>query len=331
MEEKEITKDEWNAFITAQEHSPFLQSFEWSEFQNTLGFKSIFYCIRDTEKKIQAAARIVVLPMSGGSTYWYCPQGFVGNDSDSLAKLQLVSEKEAQKNNVVFVRYDHYFGAKYPLFNKSIQTHDAYPRCTRILDCSIGKDELFKNFHEKTRYNIRLALKRGITNEQFSENDGESIKKEIYSVLEQTGSRHSIRAYPRHHFDALWHVPCVKWYGALKGEKIIAVQAVVFFGDTATYLHGGSLYEHRSDMAAYALQWNVIQDACAMKYKYYDLWGIALPQDIRHPLKNVSRFKEGFGGAVFCGKGTFDVIGRPWLYKTYQVLRVLRRSIGRAL
>ncbi len=331
MEEKEITKDEWNAFVAAQEHGSFLQSFEWGEFQKKLGFKSRFYCIRDAEKNIQAAARIVVLPMSGGSTYWYCPQGFVGSDSEALTKLWLSIESEAQKSNITFVRYDHHFPAQYPVFNKSIQTHDAYPRCTRVLDCSIGKEELFKNFHEKTRYNIRLALKRGITLRQFSKHDSEEVKKEYYSVLEQTGKRHAIRAYPKHHFDALLHVPCVKWYGALKGKKIIAVQVVVFFGDTATYLHGGSLYEYRSDMAAYALQWNVIQDACVSGYRYYDLWGIALSQDVHHPLKNVSRFKEGFGGTVFCGKGTFDVIGRPWLYKTYQVLRFLRRSIGRSL
>jgi len=114
----------------------------------------------------------------------------------------------------------------------------------------------------------------------------------------------------------------IKLYFAEYNNKVIASNIMTFFGDMVTYVHGSSSDQDRNVMAPYLLQWTIIQQAKNLGYKHYDFYGI---DETKWP--GVTRFKRGFGGTEINYPGTFDVIFNSFLYKSYQVLRWLRRKI----
>jgi len=108
----------------------------------------------------------------------------------------------------------------------------------------------------------------------------------------------------------------------------IAAAIVGYFGDTATYLHGASSYEHRSLMGPYTLHWQIMQEAKRDGYHCYDFWGVAIKQQSNKTTnqhwEGISRFKLGFGGKIMDYPGTFDLpVSRFW----YILYRLGRRIL----
>ncbi len=103
-------------------------------------------------------------------------------------------------------------------------------------------------------------------------------------------------------------------------SKQIAANMVNIFGQTATYLHGGSDNESRNLMAPHLLQWEQIKFAKAQGCKVYDFWGC---DDEKWP--GVSRFKKGFGGREIEFCGTHDYVFDKWWYEIYKIARSVLR------
>ena len=101
-------------------------------------------------------------------------------------------------------------------------------------------------------------------------------------------------------------------------DKPIAANLVTFYGDAATYLHGGTEHSHRNLMAPYLLQWETIQEAKQRGLHWYDLGGAAVTRGKIKEWAGITRFKEGFGGTLTDMGETYDVVfNRAWyaLYK----------------
>jgi lipid II:glycine glycyltransferase (peptidoglycan interpeptide bridge formation enzyme) len=99
---------------------------------------------------------------------------------------------------------------------------------------------------------------------------------------------------------------------------------MIYFGDTATYLHGASSRERRELMAPHLLHWTAMMDAKSWGFRTYDFWGVA-PEGVEgHSWAGITRFKRGFGGKYVAYPGTYDVpVDRFWygLYAATQKLR----------
>jgi lipid II:glycine glycyltransferase (peptidoglycan interpeptide bridge formation enzyme) len=117
------------------------------------------------------------------------------------------------------------------------------------------------------------------------------------------------------------------WVAESLNNDIIAANLMVFYGDTATYLHGASNYAFRALMAPNLLQWNLIQEAKKRGFKYYDFHGIAPNENPKHPWAGVTRFKKGFGGEIANYPGTYDFIYETGWYKIYKLFRKINRLI----
>jgi lipid II:glycine glycyltransferase (peptidoglycan interpeptide bridge formation enzyme) len=205
-----------------------------------------------------------------------------------------------------------------------LQRRDISPTHTLITDISADENSLLASFHEKTRYNIRVAAKHEVVVKKLS---GDALAKyadEVLTLYEQTGDRHGIAPTPRKDLQALFGV-CDVWV-AMVQEKIIATSLHIGFGSTYTYLHGASDYESRSMMSPYALHWAAIQDARAAQFTKYDWWGIAPVDKPLHRLAGVTRFKLGFGGEIFESPGTFDAGIDRVRFGLYTAFRRLMRS-----
>ena len=205
---------------------------------------------------------------------------------------------------------------------------------------SAEDDARLAAMHEKTRYNIRLALRRGVEIRPLpsilsptGRGKGEGGLDEFLKLLEETAKRDKFRAHPRAYYEKMTETLETAqqlngstterlfiqlWLARFEG-KAIAGALVGYFGDTATYLHGASSHEYRHLMAPYALHWEIMRDARAIGFEKYDFWGI---DEKKWP--GVTRFKKGFGGEVVRYPGAFDLpISRFW-YTLYRLGKQLK-------
>ena len=298
----------------------FLQSWNWGE-SDSLKVRRLG--VRDGGQ-ILAAVSYFRRFLPGFSYYLYSPRGPIFattlNDKERQEIMfALAEELRRRENQAVFWRLEPDKLSKEVqeslLLNKSL---DIQPAKTIFLDLEKSEEELLGEMHQKCRYNIRLAEKKGVIVKQVSTDNF----FDFWKLLETTSQRDSFSIHPRRHYEKMLSFPGnqVRLYLAYQGEKLLAGGLFSFFGDRVTYMHGASSNENRELMAPYLLQWTLVREAKKEVYKYYDFYGI---DENKWP--GVTRFKRAFGGQEVYYPGTFDAIFRPSAFLFYNTLRRLRR------
>jgi len=341
----EITdKIEWNKLHEARTipSGHFLQSWEWGEFQISLGRR----VYRFADDKFLAQAIELSLPL--GKKYWFCPKGPIFNGKNQEPHSALASRGEPRTNfqgvieelknkakeaGVVFLRIEPPAQGEtspckvspcvqgFALMSGVKHSHDINPRASSIIDLSKTDDELLAAMHPKTRYNIRVSEKHNV----ITTKNQEPISKKFdntFRLFEETAKRDGFRLHPRGYYEKQIKMPNVEVYGAEYEGKLLAAAIVIFSGDSATYLHGASSNEIRNVMAPYALHWAIMKQAKERGMKHYDLWGIS--DDPKSGWAGITRFKRGFGGADVSAPGTFDLPVNKFWYSVYTLVRRMR-------
>jgi len=279
----------------------FLQSTNWLEFQKSLG------------REVWQIDSILVIKhnLPFRKSYFYSPRC----ESKFLSESFLNKIKEiAKQENTIFFKAESFdlargkpdlekFG-----FKKSTNIQ---PKKTLILDTSKSEQELLNQMHYKTRYNIKLADKKGI-----SVKKDKSKFEDFWQLIQETSKRDSFRPHPKEYYRKMLEIPGIELFVAEFKGKIIAANVVVFYDKQAIYLHGASDYEYRNLMAPYLLQWEQIKEAKKRGCLEYDFWGI---DERKWP--GVTRFKKGFGGREVEYPGAFDLVFQPIWYKIYKIAR----------
>lgn len=282
----------------------FLQSPEWEAFQRAVG------------RRTWRADRTLVirhdLPM--GCNYLYAPRPFISEDF--FKESAVIGKKERS----VFLKID-------PLAPLSPIVHNLQPSIsiqpceTVIIGLTKSEEELLAAMREKTRYNIRLAERRGvrIRNHESSITDEESFEI-FWRLLQETAARDRFRTHPKGYYEKLLDARSDNFSNELffaeyRGQAIAAAM-INFYRGTATYLHGASAGEHRAVMAPHLLHWRIMQDGKRRGCVSYDLWGI---DEKRWP--GLTRFKKGFGGKEISYPQSIDVVYRPVRYRGYRLWR----------
>jgi lipid II:glycine glycyltransferase (peptidoglycan interpeptide bridge formation enzyme) len=184
---------------------------------------------------------------------------------------------------------------------------DLLPPDTILLDLEPTEDAILERMKPKTRYNIRLACRRGVRVRKGTIRD-----LGLWDALyRETVKRNSITPHGRHFFAPLLHEDQASREEArlLIAEKDGVPLAAMFMAvssDQASYLYGASSGEHRDLMAPYALQWTAIQEAKKIGCRSYDLFGVAPGPDPGHPMYGLYQFKRGFGGTMLHRQGVWD-------------------------
>lgn len=310
------------------------------EFQEKVGGK-VFRLGAEEEGKLAAVATIVKKFLPMGKNYFYCPRGPVIGCQISDVRFRMAIEslfyeirEIARKEGVMFMRFEPETELK--LENWEIEkTLDVQPSKTLVLNLSKTEDELLRQMHPKTRYNIRLAEKKGV---RLEEAGIESFDK-FWELMGQTSDRDDFRLHGIDYYKEMIKLDhrqggasgtgrtggtgkdFIKLFFAKYKGKAIAAGIFSFFGNTATYMHGASSDENRNLMAPYSLQWEAIKLAKAKGYKYYDFFGI---DEKKWP--GITRFKKGFGGKEKKYPGTFDLAFDPGWYSVYKMVRKVRRT-----
>ena len=198
---------------------------------------------------------------------------------------------------------------------------------TRIIDLSLSQSEILDQMHEKWRYNIRLAEKRGV-NTQWVTPTKKNI--DIWMVLlSDTTSRDSFSGNDREYYEVF--LTTLERYSAgwllfASFEwLVIAAGIFVYTEDSAIYYYGASTSskELRKHMAPYLIQWEGIREGKRRGSHRYDFLGIASPWDHTSHLRWVSEFKEKFGWEAL---SLWEKILFPlsWKYRVFFFMRKIK-------
>lgn len=328
----EQDKNRWNDFVIHSNHGSFLQSWQWGDFQASLGYKIFRFKITEGNKII-ATALIIKQNLPYDRCYLYSPWGPVlGIQNWNLKIGQNLLEEikhAANKENAIFLRFEpkiiKTLGIKIPFgFHKS---HQVQPKNTLILNLEKKENEILAQMHHKARYNIKLALKKGVRI-RISNNNQKDLD-DFYDLLSETARKNKIKIFPNKHYQKLLEIlgqsNMIKLFLAQHQDKIIAAIIVSYFGKEANYLHGASLYQARNLMAPHLLQWEAIREAKKRNCAQYDFWGVAPEGQPKHKWAGITRFKKGFGGEVKEFIGSLDLIYQPLWYQAYKIANFFRK------
>ncbi|MBI4160443.1 MAG: peptidoglycan bridge formation glycyltransferase FemA/FemB family protein [Candidatus Yanofskybacteria bacterium] len=298
----------------------FLQSSEWAEFQKSLGREVLEY------EKDGISAKIIKHDLPFKKNYLYIPHGpemdfnqMTGGFKNPVSNFVRWLCEEAKKRKSIFVKIepvtdsvaqalaDPSAGRKFKKSKKEMQ-----PSRTVILDINQEDNELLGKMHHKTRYNIGVADKHGVTVDKDSDIDS------FLKLLKKTAKRDKFAPHSADYYKKLLNFDGLRTrlYFAEHNGKLVAAALILLHGDTGCYLHGASDHEKRSLMAPYALHWHIIKQLRADGLRQYDLWGIE-----PHKWPGVTRFKLGWGGRTIEYPGSFDMAVSKLWYLIYKIAR----------
>src|SRR3989338_6067728 len=179
-EVKSINKEEFNRLALHP-----LQSWEWGEFRKKTGTEVIRLGRYDKNKLIETV-QITIHPLPFTNyTIGYLPKGGIPS-SEMLQKLVEVGkqykcifiklEPNVQKNS----------NSQFTIHNSQLisSLHPLFTKYTFQLGLALSEEEILKNMHYKTRYNIRLAQKNKVTVKE--DNTKEAFNKYLELTLETT-------------------------------------------------------------------------------------------------------------------------------------------------
>jgi len=323
----EDDKVPWDKFVASNGCGSFMQSWGWGDVQQKFG-TSIWRVVADQDGDICGVALILKREMPMGRSYLYIPRGPVTEFQISNFKFQMWQEfivNLAHKEKAVFVRIDPLWKQddELDMSNWRKAEHEVQPKDTLVVDLKMSEDDLLAEMHQKTRYNIRLAERKGVEI-RFSRN-----VKDLDSFLElarEVSARGEFRYHPDLYYRAMHSVLASLELAVAEHEgNVLAVHLLVSFGDWTTYVHGASSNSSRDLMGPHLLQWETIRRAKAQGKSTYDFFGVT-PADAKshHAWAGIARFKEGFGGRRVSYIGAHDlVLDRSW-YAMFTMARRIR-------
>ena len=204
---------------------------------------------------------------------------------------------------------------------------------TFVINLGFSEEELLSHMKQKTRYNIKLAQKRGvIVKDTTHEQRG---LDEFFSLYIATIQRQHYFGRGHDYMRILWdelkdHM--ARMYTAYYENTPLASYMVFFFKHHAYYVYGGSSIEHKEVMASNLLMWEVMRDAKKRGCDEFDMWG-ALPKEYNEadPWAGFHRFKEGYGGRHRSFIPAIDMVLDPLRYALFDIAWPVRNALLQAL
>ena len=303
----DINEKEYQEFLEKHEKGHYAQSIEWAKIKDE--WKNEIIIVRDKNGKIKASLSLLIrkLPYVK-STLMYAPRGPVCDvdDEESFKELMEKADELAKKHKAFMLKMDPDILSSNEEFKKMARKYGfiveekikdvntlLQPRFVFRLDLKDKtEDEVFASFHSKTRYNIRLAGKKGVTLREGTRED----LQQLQDILETTGERDGFYIRKKEYFEKIYdsfdneHLKLI--FADYEGKPIACVLNI-FYGNKEWYLYGGSLNEHRNLMSTYLLQWEMIKQAIQRGCDCYDFRGVCAT-DETHYNEGLYRFKKGF-------------------------------------
>lgn len=313
---------EYEEFCKNSKYGNFMQSADWAKVKK--GWIPEYIAVRDERGKINGCTLVLVkkIPILN-TAMLYAPRGFVCDTHDSktvrkiFEQIKLIAEKyhaytlktDPLIDETDFISIKNlvdlgfiYHGEKQGYDNT--QCRENYVLDIKDKSC----DEVFANFKSKWRYNIRLAMRKGVEC-KFC---GEDELDDFMELMKETGRRDGFEIRSEEYFRNFlqaFHGNAKLCIAKLDG-KVLSGALLVNYANVASYVYGCSSNEYRKYMPNYLMQWTMIKYAIESGCHTYDFCGIPYWYDETHKNYGVYRFKQGFNGKVKTYAGEFDYVFR---------------------
>lgn len=205
----------------------------------------------------------------------------------------------ARKNRLLFIKIEPYTKQdEAPELDPRlvVSPHALFPPWTQMLDLTPDEDSLLKNMKQKTRYNIRLAQKKGVVVKEMSDDRGFAVFSRLYF---DTCRRQKYYGHTEEYHRIIWNAlkdGTAHILIAYYGETPLAAYELFHFNGVFYYPYGGTSLEYRNLMPANLLMWEAVRMGKRLGAKRFDMWGSLPPgYDHNHPWAGFTRFKEGYG------------------------------------
>ncbi|MHB8509475.1 MAG: lipid II:glycine glycyltransferase FemX [Candidatus Dormibacteria bacterium] len=316
----------WDTQVLGLAHPALLQSWRWGQLQAGYGWRCRRILVHGEGLGMVPVTVLVARALPTG-TWWYVPRG-PGVDAAHLGAAMEELARRADMAGAIFLRVEPPAEAGFAAPPGWVDATPAQPQTTSIVDIGRDDEAILASLKPKTRYNIRLAEKKGVKVELSDDVD------EFSRLSGETSSRHGIqlasRAYYRDLLLELRPAGMARMYLARHGGRALAGVIVTRFGNQATYLFGASGREGRNVMPAYLLHWRAIRDVRADGATSYDLWGMPPTDDPKHPWAGLYQFKSGWNGRLVEYAGAWDRPLRPALWRAHRSLSTIRTNLRHA-
>src|SRR3989339_206804 len=240
----------WNNFVASTSESPILQSFEWGEIKSHFGWQPIRIALEEGNKIVAAVSVLKREIPYLRHCLFYAPRGPVVDFSNRelLEALLDAVEKEADKHHAIYLKIDPDVSEKEASILQTLHVlgfekapKQVQPRATMYLDLVPSLDEILMRFEEKTRYNVRLAEKKGVTIKEDSSAGGLDI---FHGLYRPTAERDRVLIHPLSYFQKIREYLLEKGMGknfiAYHAGKPIGAVIVFCFGSKIWYMYGAS-------------------------------------------------------------------------------------------
>lgn len=253
------------------------------------------------------------MPLSGRD-WLYCPYGPVlePDDAEGLGRWLEALRDEGLLSRAAVLTLEPRLPERAPALRAleeagfSPARQSVQPRATLLLDLRPEPEELLAGLERRTRYNVRLAERRGV--EVVLDNSAEGVAA-FGELLAETSKRQRFLA---HHVEYYQRVrECFGDAGsdlllARYDAETVAAVFLLYAGANAFYVYGASSRRHAEHKAAQLLQWRALLRARERGAVLYDFWGVPVEPREDHPLWGVYQFKKGFGGEHTVFRGALE-------------------------
>jgi len=331
MQIKSITENDKELYDSAVSHP--LQSYAWGEFKKAMGQNVERICIyeNNNQKPLSAfQASFHKIPYIGG-TVGYLPKGCMP-DTDQISALKEISLK--QKAVFIKLEPDVYAGfdcdggvfkeqKDFLLENGAVAGKSLFTKYNFHLDLTPSLDDLFAGFKSKTRYNVRLAEKKGV---KITEDSTENGMETYIRLMLETTSRQKFFSHTPAYYRTMWNVigkqenSMMRIFHAMYQEQPLVSWIIFLFNGKLYYPYGASSDAYREVMASNLMMWEMIKYGHEKSCACFDLWGSLGPEpDSKDPWYGFHRFKEGYSPALMQNIGTYDLVNKKFMYKSFNL------------
>lgn len=186
------------------------------------------------------------------------------------------------------------------------------PTKTILVDLTADEDEMLARMESKTRYNIRLSQRRGVTTTVATGDDllkERALLDQFSGVLQQNFQRLNMKAPPIHFLERICQAFGLNYYvvfAHLGNGEPGAVASFIHYHGSVSYQMNGSTEAGRHDFAANAAVWAGMLEGKRRSCACFDFDGV---MDERYPedeeWQGFTRFKSGFGGQAITFIGSY--------------------------
>jgi lipid II:glycine glycyltransferase (peptidoglycan interpeptide bridge formation enzyme) len=326
-------KTEWQSALARFPEANFLSSWEWGQFQESLG-KKVDRVVGTVDETVVAAA-LLVTEVAKRGTYVACAGGPLVNWEslqETTAFFEII-KKYAQEHHAVFIRFrpqaltEQVSAHCLQLLGARLAPMHLTADFTLQLDLTKTAEQLLSEMRKNTRYEVRRAEKLGITTE-FSQNPEDL--REFYTHQLELATKHGFVPFSHEfllqQFQSFLETDSVVLVHAKQQNTLLASAFIIFYNGEAVYHYGISTPVNDKLPGAYAAQWAAILEAQRRGCTRYNFWGVTQATQVDHRFSGVSLFKRGFGGFEVGYLPAHDIPLQPQYWITY-LFELVRKKL----